>query len=132
MEPVAIVTALALIQYLVIGALVGRARVKGGVQAPAISGDPIFERYFRAHQNTLEQLILFVPSLWIFAHYVSAPVAAGLGLVFIIGRAGVCACLCDGPADTRHRFFDRHGAAHGAVDRQRDRAAGRLAVGAHP
>jgi len=86
MEPVAIVTALALIQYLVIGALVGRARVKGGVQAPAISGDPIFERYFRAHQNTLEQLILLVPSLWIFAHYVSAPVAAGLGLVFIIGR----------------------------------------------
>lgn len=86
MELVAIVTALALIQYLLIGLLVGRARVRGGVQAPATSGDPIFERYFRAHQNTLEQLILFVPSLWIFAYYVSAQVAAALGLVFIIGR----------------------------------------------
>jgi len=86
MEPVAIVTALALIQYLLIGMLVGRARVKGGVQAPATSGDPIFERYFRAHQNTLEQLILFVPSLWIFAYYISAQVAAALGLVFVIGR----------------------------------------------
>ncbi|MGB5622389.1 MAG: MAPEG family protein [Gammaproteobacteria bacterium] len=86
MELVAIVTALALIQYLLIGMLVGRARVRGGVQAPATSGDPIFERYFRAHQNTLEQLILFVPSLWIFAYYVSAQVAAALGLVFIIGR----------------------------------------------
>ncbi len=86
MEPVAIVTALALIQYLLIGMLVGRARTRGGVQAPATSGDPIFERYFRAHQNTLEQLILFVPSLWIFAYYVSAQMAAALGLVFIIGR----------------------------------------------
>jgi len=86
MEPVAIVTALALIQYLLIGMLVGRARVRGGVQAPATSGDPIFERYFRAHQNTLEQLILFVPSLWIFAYYISAQVAAALGLVFVIGR----------------------------------------------
>lgn len=86
MEPVAIVTALALIQYLIIGMLVGRARIRGGVQAPATSGDPIFERYFRAHQNTLEQLILFVPSLWIFAYYVSAPIATALGLVFIIGR----------------------------------------------
>ena len=38
-------------------------------------------------QNTVEQLVIFVPALLLFARYVSEPVAAGLGLVFILGRA---------------------------------------------
>ena len=46
----------------------------------------MFERYFRVHQNTLEQLIVFVPALWLFAYYVSNRVAALLGLVFIVAR----------------------------------------------
>jgi uncharacterized MAPEG superfamily protein len=66
---------------------VGRARARYGVAAPAVSGDPIFERYHRVHQNTLESLVIFLPSLWLFATYVSEPIAAGLGLVFIVGRA---------------------------------------------
>jgi uncharacterized MAPEG superfamily protein len=37
-------------------------------------------------QNTGEQLLLFLPALYLFAGYVSAPVAALLGLVFIVGR----------------------------------------------
>ena len=55
--------------------------------APATSGNPTFERYFRAQQNTVEQLIIFVPAMLLFGHYVSAPIGAGLGLVFILGRA---------------------------------------------
>lgn len=55
--------------------------------APATSGDPIFERYFRAQQNTLEQLIVFVPAMLLFGRYVSVPIGAGVGLVFIVGRA---------------------------------------------
>jgi uncharacterized membrane protein YecN with MAPEG domain len=55
--------------------------------APATSGDPTFERYFRVQQNSVEQLILFLPAMLLFAHYVSAPIGAGLGLVFILGRA---------------------------------------------
>lgn len=86
MELVTIVIALALIEYSVFGMLVGRARGKYGVEAPAVSGDPIFERYYRVQQNTLEVLVLFIPGVWMFAHYVSANVAAGLGLIFIIGR----------------------------------------------
>jgi glutathione S-transferase len=86
MELVTIVIALALIEYSVFGMLVGRARGKYGVEAPAVSGDPIFERYYRVQQNTLEVLVLFIPGVWMFAHYVSADVAAGLGLIFIIGR----------------------------------------------
>lgn len=86
MELVAIVTALILFQYMVFGTLVGRARGKTGIKAPAISGDPIFERYFRAHQNSLEQLVATVPALWLFASYVRADVAAVLGVAYLIGR----------------------------------------------
>ena len=86
MESVALVLAFALIEYFVFGILVGRARGRYGVEAPATTGHPVFERYHRVHQNTLEQLVIFIPALWMFGVYVSAPVAALLGLVFIAGR----------------------------------------------
>lgn len=86
MEPVAVVTALALIQCYVFGALVGRARGRHGIKAPATTGDPVFERYFRAHQNELENLVLTLPALWLFGYYVNAWTAALLGLVYIAGR----------------------------------------------
>ncbi|HEU4483951.1 MAG TPA: MAPEG family protein [Povalibacter sp.] len=87
MHYVAIVTVLALAQYFLFGALVARARVRYGVQAPASSGHEIFERHFRVQMNTLEQLIIFLPLLWIFAHYVSPLWAAVGGVLFIVGRA---------------------------------------------
>ncbi len=87
MELVAIVASLAVIEYMVMGTLTGLARGRYEVSVPATAGHPVFERYFRAHQNTLEQLITFFPALGLFALYVSAPVAAGLGIVFILGRA---------------------------------------------
>jgi glutathione S-transferase len=86
MHLVAIVIALALIEYAVLGLMVGRARVTYDVKAPATSGHPIFERYFRVHQNTMEQLVIFVPALLLFARYVSAVAAAGLGLLWILAR----------------------------------------------
>lgn len=86
MNWVAIVTVLALVEYSVLGVLVGRARVKYGVEAPATTGNPIFERYFRVHQNTLEALIVFLPSLWMFAIFVKPIAAAALGLLFIVAR----------------------------------------------
>lgn len=86
MEPVALVTSLALLQYLAFGLLVGRARTRTGVAAPATTGHPEFERYNRVHQNTLEQLMMFLPSLWLFATYVQPLAAAGLGVLFIVGR----------------------------------------------
>jgi glutathione S-transferase len=86
-EHVEIVILLALIEYMVLGFLVARARAKYGVKAPAITGPEAFDRTFRVHQNTLEALIVFLPALWLFGIYVSASVAAGLGLLWIIGRA---------------------------------------------
>jgi len=87
MPLVAIVILVALVEYMILGGLVGRARGKYGLKAPATSGNEMFERHFRVHYNTLEQLVVFVPAIWLFAMYVSSNWAAGLGVVFIIGRA---------------------------------------------
>lgn len=98
MTGVALVTVLALIEVMVFGFQVGQARQRYKIEAPATSGHPIFERYNRVHQNTIEQLIVFVPLVWIFATNVHAPTAVALGLLFVIGRAIYAAGYVRDPA----------------------------------
>lgn len=86
MEAAAIVTILALVQFVFFSVQVGSMRGKHGIQAPATSGHPEFERMFRIQQNTMEQLVAFVPALWIFAWLVNPLWGAGFGAVFIVGR----------------------------------------------
>jgi uncharacterized MAPEG superfamily protein len=86
MEPVAIVIALALLEFVVFGLLVGRARRLYGVKAPATTGHEIFERYFRVHYNTMELLVVFVPAVWLFGLYVSPRWGAAIGAVYLVGR----------------------------------------------
>ena len=86
MEPVAVVIVLALVQYVAFGMLVGWARGKYGVKAPAVTGHETFDRYFRVHQNTLELLVAFVPAIWLFGIYVDPTWAALLGLVYLVAR----------------------------------------------
>jgi glutathione S-transferase len=86
MPYVDIVTALALLQFLVFGIRVSRARTRYGVPAPAITGNAVFECYFRVQQNTLELLIIFIPALYLFSRYFNPAVAAGLGVVYLVGR----------------------------------------------
>jgi hypothetical protein len=86
MELVAIVIVLALIEFVALGMLVGRARGRYGVKAPAVSGHEIFERYFRVHYNTMELLVVFVPAMWLFGLYVSPLWGAVIGTVYLIGR----------------------------------------------
>ncbi|MBN8886486.1 MAG: MAPEG family protein [Rudaea sp.] len=81
-----LVTLLAVFQFLAMVWLVGRARARYKVRAPATTGDEGFERWFRVQQNTLETLIMFLPSLWIAAHYWSATWMALIGCVYLIGR----------------------------------------------
>ena len=81
-----LVTCLALLFYFVTGTRVARARAAFGIKAPAISGHPDFERVFRVQMNTLEWMPIFLPSLWLFAIYISDPIAAVIGLVWIAGR----------------------------------------------
>jgi len=82
----ALVTLLAVLVYFYSSILVSRARGKFGVKLPAVSGNPDFERVFRAQMNTLEWMPIFLPSLWLFAFYISDAIAAGIGLVWVIGR----------------------------------------------
>lgn len=83
---VEIVIALALLEFVVFGMYVGRARAKYQVKAPATSGNDIFERYFRIHYNTLELLIVFLPAIVLFAMHVSERWAAIVGAVYLVGR----------------------------------------------
>ena len=86
MEAVVIVTVLALIQFVVFGIQVSRIRGKSGIKAPTMTGSPELDRMFRVHVNTMEQLVLFIPALWLYAYYVNPLWGAGVGLVYVIGR----------------------------------------------
>jgi glutathione S-transferase len=86
MPYVDIVTALALIQFIYFGFRVGGARGRYGVKAPATTGNEIFERHFRVQQNTLESLVALIPGLYVFSRYWNPLWAAGLGVVYLVGR----------------------------------------------
>lgn len=86
MALVEIVTVLALLQYLGFGILVGRARARYGVKAPATTGHVTFERLYRVQMNTLEQLVIFLPALWMAARNAQGVWVASLGAIFILGR----------------------------------------------
>lgn len=81
-----LVILLALLEYSILGLMVGRARQTYGVEAPATTGNPDFERYFRVHENTLESLIVFIPAVWIFSMTVNYHIGVALGLLFLIAR----------------------------------------------
>ena len=83
---VEIVTLLAVIQLLVFGFLVGKARVQYGVKAPATTGNEMFERYFRVQMNTIECLFVLLPGLWLAAKYWSPHYVAMVGAVYLVGR----------------------------------------------
>jgi glutathione S-transferase len=83
---VQLVAILAVLQCLVFSFLVGGAREKYQVEAPATTGNAIFERRHRVHMNTIEQLIVWMPSLFIAAQYTNPARIAAIGAVFLVGR----------------------------------------------
>ncbi len=86
MELVGLVITIALLEYMVFTGYVGWARGKFGVNAPAVSGNADFERYYRVQMNTLEQLMVFIPAILLFANYGNATWAAAVGVLFVVGR----------------------------------------------
>jgi glutathione S-transferase len=86
MPLVHLVIGLALAQFFFFLFAVGKARGTYKVSAPATTGNEVFERYFRVQMNTLELLVMFIPSILFFAQYFGGYIAAGLGLVYLIGR----------------------------------------------
>ena len=82
----ALVTLLMIAFYLFVTINVSRARTRTGIKVPATSGHPDFERAFRIQANTLEWMPIVLPSLWLFAIYISDAIAAALGAVWVMGR----------------------------------------------
>ena len=86
MNYVHIVAVLAICQFFYFGIMVGRARGKYGVDAPATSGHEMFDRAFRIQMNTLEQLVCFLPALVLADVYWSGTMIASIGAVYVVGR----------------------------------------------
>jgi glutathione S-transferase len=82
----ALVTIAALLVYQVAALAVGRARVQYKVKPPAMTGPAEFERVVRVQQNTLEQLVFFLPSYWLASLLGRASVADVLGILWVAGR----------------------------------------------
>jgi glutathione S-transferase len=98
MEYVAIVTVLALLQFSWFGVQVGAMRAKHNVKAPAMSGHEEFDRMFRVHYNTIEQLVVILPAMWVYANMVDPIWAAGFGVIYLIGRFVYRAAYLKDPA----------------------------------
>lgn len=86
MNLVDVVAMLAVIQYLVFAGMVGKARGKFGVRAPAVTGDERFERIYRVQMNTQELLVALLPAMYVASRYWPPLVVAGLGAVYLLGR----------------------------------------------
>ena len=86
MHYIHLVAALAVLQFFFFGIMVGRARARFGVKAPATTGNEHFERAFRVQMNTLEQLTGFLPALYIAGQFWPPTYVAAVGIVYLVGR----------------------------------------------
>lgn len=82
----AVVTLAALITYQGTAMAVGQARVKHKVMPPSTSGPEPFECALRVQQNTLEQLVFFLPTFWLAVLLGSPEWASLLGFIWVGGR----------------------------------------------
>ncbi|MGE0665140.1 MAG: MAPEG family protein [Sphingomonadales bacterium] len=82
----ALVTVAAILYTFMLGARVGALRGKTGVTAPATTGDPLFERAFRIHMNTTEQLVVFLPVLWLSVQVIGDAWSGLIGVLWLAGR----------------------------------------------
>ena len=94
---VAVVTILIIMQYMFFTARAGAARGRDTVVAPAMTGDQGFERRVRVQLNTLEQMAVTIPAMWLCTYFFRADVAAVLGLVYIVARFAYSAGYISSP-----------------------------------
>lgn len=94
----ALVTLLTMLLLFGTGWVVGSARGKYQIKAPATSGHPAFERAYRVQMNTLEQTVLFLPTLWLAASYGFSGWAGIAGLVWLVGRLWYAVAYIKDPA----------------------------------
>ncbi|MGH8279002.1 MAG: MAPEG family protein [Gammaproteobacteria bacterium] len=100
-----LVVLLTVLLLFVVTLMTGRARRKYGIQAPATSGHPLFERAYRIQMNTLEHTVIFLPALWLAARFGNAPAAGILGLIWILGRVWYVPAYMHDPAKRERPFL---------------------------
>ena len=81
-----LVTVFALLVYVAVTLGVGRARMRTGVKAPDMDGPAEFQRAVRVQMNTLEQIAMFLPALWLFALSWGDRPAALIGVLWPLAR----------------------------------------------
>jgi uncharacterized MAPEG superfamily protein len=94
----AAVTLMTLLLLQVLTIVVAQARVRHGIKAPAVTGSEPFERAFRVHMNTIEQMAFFLPAMWLCAGLLSDAAAAAGGLIWLIGRSLYAVSYLNDPA----------------------------------
>jgi glutathione S-transferase len=109
--PVAIVTLLCGLAVFGMALTVAKTHSRTGIFAPAMTGDPLLERAIRAHSNTLEWLPIFLPAMWLFAIYWSPTWAAGLGVLWLVGRVTYFVGYLSAPLKRYPGFFIQAAAA---------------------
>ncbi len=79
--------------YMWLQTAVSRLRVAKSIEAPAVTGDPEFERAFRAQANSLEMLAVFLPCYMILilltgllGNEVFLWITVALGFLYLVGR----------------------------------------------
>ncbi|WP_313919980.1 MAPEG family protein [Tahibacter sp.] len=82
----AVVVVLTVLLLIFVTWLVGGARARYGVKAPATTGNENFERVFRMQMNTVESTVLFLPALWLGTQYGYPQIAGIAGLVWVAAR----------------------------------------------
>ena len=86
MQWTACITLAALVVYVWMGINAGKARVTYKVPAPLMDGPVEFQSVQRVQANTVEQMVLFLPALWMCAAFLGDRWAAGGGLLWVVGR----------------------------------------------
>ena len=77
---------------------VGRARSRYNIKAPAVTGHEMFERAFRIQMNTLENAVLMLPALWLYAVFIGDRGAGAMGAVWLIARVWYALAYQSDPA----------------------------------
>jgi glutathione S-transferase len=82
----AVDTILACIVTMAMGGWSGYLRGKYKIQAPSVVGHPAFERAHRTHINTVENLVLMIPALWIASVFYGGQIPFWVGLLWVVSR----------------------------------------------
>ena len=82
-----------------------RARGKYRIQAPATTGHEMFERAYRIQLNTIENVLMFLPALWLYAMFIGDKGAGDSDMIWLVGRIWYAIAYQTNPAKQGYGFL---------------------------